>query len=147
MAVELTQVDNETETFQSNTSPNASPYKASTATDQMDEYIMSRIETNRQLSAFDEMRENKWFKFFTNFLFYIRVLILILTIFLTLLSLSYCIAQSLEPKLDLITECPEPKTREEIWQHSYESTFKYPPNQTINEESQVYRNYVVYISI
>eukprot|EP01084_Bolivina_argentea_P013130 24602_1 len=57
-----------------------------------------------------------------DFLFWIRIFILILSIFLLLLSTSYCIAQLLEVKLDIITECENPKTLEEIWAHSYQAS-------------------------
>ena len=83
------------------------------------------------------IRQDKWCKFLTNFLLWVSILILILTIFLLFLSTSYLIAQLLEAKLDLITECPEPiKTREEIWRHSYESSLKYPSNEILNYETQ-----------
>ena len=85
--------------------------------------------------AMTDIQQNTWHEYFTNFLFWIRILVVILSIFLFGLSLSYCIAQLLEAKLDLITQC-EPKTREEIWRHSYESTLKYSTNNTINEETQ-----------
>ena len=83
------------------------------------------------------IQQNKWCKFFGNCLFWTRILVLILTIFLFCLSLSYSTAQLLEAKLDLITDCGVPKTREEIWWHSYESSLKYPPDQKLNDESQV----------
>ena len=96
---------------------------------------LAKATTIRQTSVFDEIKDNKWWKFFTNFLFYIRILVLLLTTLLLFLSTSYALAQLLEAKLDVITECPKPKTREEIWQHSYEATFKYPPDQILNEET------------
>ena len=79
--------------------------------------------------------QSKWKKFFKNQLLWIRIIVLLLTILFLSLSISYTIAQLLDAKLDLLTEC-EPKSREEIWRHSYESTFKYPADQTLNYESQ-----------
>ena len=52
-------------------------------------------------------------------LLWIRICTLILNIFLLVLSASYGCAQLLDVNLDIITECEEPKTREQIWRHSY----------------------------
>eukprot|EP01084_Bolivina_argentea_P270429 459835_1 len=79
---------------------------------------------------------NKWLKLITNSFFWIRIFLFILSLFLAFLSASYCIAQLLEAKLDLITNCPEQRNREEIWRHSYKSSLKYENNHKLNEESQ-----------
>eukprot|EP01084_Bolivina_argentea_P225445 380963_1 len=54
---------------------------------------------------------------------WIRLSMIILTIFLFCLSTAYCIGQLYETKLHLITKC-SPKTMEEIWYHSYLSSLK-----------------------
>eukprot|EP01083_Nonionella_stella_P105106 302167_1 len=60
----------------------------------------------------------KWRKLLRKPLLCSRVLALILTVILLLVSFTYCIAQLCEVELDLLTECPPPvKEREEIWQH------------------------------
>ena len=53
-------------------------------------------------------------------LLWIRILVLILTIFLFCLSSAFCVGQLIKTKLNIITEC-EPKTSEEIWAHSLAS--------------------------
>ena len=67
-------------------------------------------------------RRNKCIRLCTNLAFWVRISILVLCAFLLLLSLSYSIAQIAEVKLKLITKCASPKTREEIWLHSFEAT-------------------------
>ena len=96
------------------------------------------LNVNRQKSVFEELLENKWYKFFSSCFIWTRVVVLLLSIFLFCLSLSYCTAQFLEAKLELITDCSERiKTREQIWRHSYESSLKYSSDHKLNEESQV----------
>lgn len=129
---------------------NASPVLSFTATNPIDELIDERISASpRQTSnsMFNEMKTNNWCRFFKNLLFWIRILLLTLMIFFFFLSLSYCIAQLLEPKLDLITECPKPKSIEEIWQHSYQSTFKYSNDSILNEESMYVERFNYFFSI
>ena len=63
----------------------------------------------KETSVFDEIKNNKYGKFFTNILFWNRIMVLVLTLFLLFLSAAYCTAQLFEAKLDLITQC-EPKT-------------------------------------
>ena len=72
-----------------------------------------RIEGLRQFS------NTKWRDLVLNPLFWGRALILFWAAILLLLSSTYCIAQRLDVELSLITECPEPKTLEDIWKHSY----------------------------
>ena len=106
---------------------------------QMNSDNVAIVDTTRQgtKSKSSRIHQDKWCKLLTNFQLWVRILILILSICLLFLCTSYYVAQLLEAKLDLITECPEPvKTREEIWRHSYESSLKYPPNETINYETQ-----------
>ncbi len=57
-------------------------------------------------------------------LFWIRISVLMLSVFLFILSTAYALAQVVETKLDVVTRCPEPKTREQIWRHSYESAVR-----------------------
>ena len=78
---------------------------------------------------------NKWFNLFENYLFWIRIFALILSTVLLLLSVSFCIGQLIEAKLDIITQC-QPKTREEIWEHSYQSSLDQNGEVIMNEESQ-----------
>eukprot|EP01083_Nonionella_stella_P043974 118610_1 len=59
----------------------------------------------------------KWHKFVTKPLVCSRVFALILTIILLIVSVTYCIAQPIHVELDLLTECPDVKTREQIWAH------------------------------
>ncbi len=66
---------------------------------------------------------------------WIRVLLIVLSLFLFFLCSSYSIGQLLETKLDVYTTCPEPKTREEIWAHSYQKSLQ-NGEVVINEESQ-----------
>eukprot|EP01083_Nonionella_stella_P081792 225519_1 len=83
---------------------------------------------------------NKWVKLFLSIYLWSRLFIFLLSVILLVLSVSYFMGQLLHTKLDLITLCPEPKTREQIWRHSYESSLKsqYHTNGafTLNEESQ-----------
>eukprot|EP01083_Nonionella_stella_P047667 127571_1 len=55
------------------------------------------------------------------FPFCMRIFVLVLSMFLLVLSASYCMGQLLVVKLNLITNCPEPKTSHDIWQHSYQT--------------------------
>ena len=48
-----------------------------------------------------------------DFLFWIRLWLLVLSLFLLFLSSSYCIAQLIETRRDIVNECV-PKTREEV---------------------------------
>ncbi len=57
---------------------------------------------------------------------------LLLSLLLLALSAAYCIGQLLKVELKLLTECKNPKTREEIWRHSYEVS----NNGELNYESQ-----------
>ena len=52
-----------------------------------------------------------------------RVLLLLLCLLLCALSTSYAIGQLLDVTLKIVTEC-EPKTNEEIWEHSYQSSLR-----------------------
>jgi len=45
-------------------------------------------------------------------------------------------AQLVTVELDLITECKEIKTREDIWEHSYQASLKYGDGDKLNEETQ-----------
>eukprot|EP01083_Nonionella_stella_P026109 71897_1 len=78
----------------------------------------------------------KWQKLMRNHLFYARFPTCILALFLLFLSVTYCIGQTCETQLDLITPC-EPKTREEIWAHSAEVQLRNHKNKTdFGRESQ-----------
>eukprot|EP01083_Nonionella_stella_P183840 665390_1 len=78
----------------------------------------------------------KWQKLMRNKFFYARLPTCILALFLLFLSVTYCIGQTCETQLDLITHC-DPKTREEIWQHSAEVQLTNHKNKTdISRESQ-----------
>ena len=71
-----------------------------------------------------------------NFHFCVRIFALILSMLILLLSISYCVAQLLQAKLDIITPCNEEKSLEEIWQHSYESSIRDNGDIVIDEVSQ-----------
>eukprot|EP01083_Nonionella_stella_P160074 522932_1 len=71
----------------------------------------------------------KWQKLIGNHLFYARIPTCILALLLLILSAAYCIGQTCETQLDLITKC-EPKTREEIWQHSGDVQLRNSQNKT-----------------
>ena len=45
-------------------------------------------------------------------------------------------AQLVTVELDLITECKEIKSREDIWDHSYQASLKYGDGDKLNEETQ-----------
>jgi len=64
-----------------------------------------------------------------------RVFLLLLALALSTLSAAYSLAQQVEVKLSLITFCPEPKTQEAIWRHSYEAGME-DGEIAITEESQ-----------
>eukprot|EP01083_Nonionella_stella_P274052 930086_1 len=84
----------------------------------------------------NEYIQFKWQKLMRNHLFYARFPTCILALFLLFLSVTYCIGQTCETQLDLITHC-EPKTREDIWQHSAEVQLTNHKNKTdIARESQ-----------
>eukprot|EP01083_Nonionella_stella_P306926 1076857_1 len=67
--------------------------------------------------------KHKWKKLMMNPLFFGRMLVLILSLILLGLSVAYCIGQLLTIKLELVKNCT-PKTKEEIWRHSYNSSLK-----------------------
>eukprot|EP01084_Bolivina_argentea_P075949 137637_1 len=71
----------------------------------------------------------KWRNLFSNSLLYGRFGILILTLFLLIISIAYCIAQLWNTKLHLVQKC-EPKSTDEIWQNSYK-------NSLINGEAEM----------
>eukprot|EP01083_Nonionella_stella_P143679 447029_1 len=73
-----------------------------------------------QTNLMNQFYTRKWCKLFTTHTFYGRVLILILSVLLLVLSTAYCVAQLWDVKLDLVKKC-DPKTHEQIWRHSYES--------------------------
>eukprot|EP01084_Bolivina_argentea_P075948 137632_1 len=66
-------------------------------------------------------KQNKWRNLFLNSLLYGRFGIIILTLFLLIISLSYCVAQLYNTKLHLVQECDK-KDIKEIWHNSYENS-------------------------
>eukprot|EP01083_Nonionella_stella_P102201 290569_1 len=109
-----------------------------------DPHCLSRIEypqlpgstalSQVQSDMMEQFYSHKWFKLFTRDAFYGRILILFLSFVLFALSTAYCVAQFWSVKLDLVRKC-HPRTREEIWRHSYESGLV-DGNIIINAESQ-----------
>eukprot|EP01084_Bolivina_argentea_P242428 406689_1 len=87
------------------------------------------LTTNTNITYSDN---NKYLKLFLNKLFCVRILILLLSILLLILSVSYCIAQFINVELDLIVVCPQRKTKEQIWKHHYANSI----NGEISVESQ-----------
>eukprot|EP01083_Nonionella_stella_P016728 46723_1 len=79
-----------------------------------------KINTNFREYTHHNGVQQEWSKF----PFCLRIFILLLTVFLLLLSTSYCVGQLLGVKLNIITECSEPKTPKQIWEHSYETYLK-----------------------
>eukprot|EP01083_Nonionella_stella_P017682 49529_1 len=71
-----------------------------------------------------DSKKSKWVTLFTNSLFWSRITMLIFSLFVFSLSCAYCIAQLVHVELDLVTECPEPKSTETIWEHSYNASLK-----------------------
>ena len=78
----------------------------------------------------------KWRKLLRNSMFWSRILTLFLTLILLTVAMTYCIAQTCEVELDLITECGEPKTREEIWEHSELISLKSDNPGLLTQETQ-----------
>eukprot|EP01084_Bolivina_argentea_P268089 455261_1 len=76
--------------------------------------------TNHQQTVAQKF--NKDVVFFRDYLFWIRIIVLILSIFLLIISTSYCASQLIDVKLQIFTPCNtsgKGKTTEEIWKHSY----------------------------
>eukprot|EP01084_Bolivina_argentea_P182215 314615_1 len=92
-----------------------------------------QLDTPNQFSN-NEYIKNKCRKLLTSPLFLSRFLTILYSLILLALSTVYCLAQLLDVELDLITECKS-KTRQEIWKHSYNASWKYP-YQSLAEEIQ-----------
>eukprot|EP01083_Nonionella_stella_P052304 138820_1 len=82
--------------------------------------------TPNQANTIDntEYMPHKWTKLFTSFSFLSRIVLFLFSLFVLALSICYCIAQLVSVELDLITQCPERKTLEQIWAHSYNASVK-----------------------
>eukprot|EP01084_Bolivina_argentea_P093119 167505_1 len=91
---------------------------------------------DQDILSYNIYTKNKWCILFANIHFWTRCFTFILSLILLTLSISYCISEISETKLNLIKHCV-PKTNSQIWQHSYESTLKHNNNQDImTRESQ-----------
>ena len=67
--------------------------------------------------------KNKWKSLLTSWILWVRIVILLFSMFIVALAVFYAIAELVTVELDLITECPEPisrDSREETWPISYE---------------------------
>eukprot|EP01083_Nonionella_stella_P043973 118605_1 len=104
--------------------------------------IASQLQLDQQCAAIrKDMNTNyikyKWRKLITKPLLCSRVLALILTIILLIVSLTYCVAQLCEVELDLLIECPPPvKTREQIWAHYEERSLQSSTPGKLTSETQ-----------
>eukprot|EP01083_Nonionella_stella_P098034 275595_1 len=116
-------------------------------TDSEDDYhttndIASQLQLDQQCAVIrKDINANyikyKWRKLLTKPLLCSRVLALILTLILLIVSLTYCVAQGCEVELDLLTECPPPvKTREEIWKHYEERSLQSDTPGKLTSETQ-----------
>ena len=115
------------------------PDSTSTVHPQCEMHGISSAESSQQGSAssisqsihLDELVSTN---IFCNQLLWFRLFLLILSSFLLCLSVAYCLSQRIQTKLDIVTMCPEPKSIEEIWAHSYQSFLA--NDMIMDEESQ-----------